>query len=785
MLPFNDVDDAAVLRFGLTGGTADTSLAGFDIRKTDDFGVLWLNSVTGAYSYRPDATAINAIEVDQVRTFEFSVTDQFNSGTTASYTLRITGVDDTPVISLGTGETDRANLTETDSKLTASGVLSVFDAEPGDSVTVKMVSAKAGGTISGLPSDRATREAMLRDMLTLTPASEVLDAGETRAKQAWGFDSGTENFDWLAVGEKLVLTWALSFSDGNSAAIRNITITVTGTNDAPVLEPITDIASVVETDGRLVSKAYEVEHSDADMSDTMTVRTIGVKASGDVPVGMPNKATLIDMLVLSLDPSIDDRSRVRVGWKFDTKGHPFDEIGLDETLTLTYEVQVTDESGVRQTQKITVNIDGTNDAPVAPDRPAPVRADLVQGFALGDRVVIHDVDRRDVDQVSVVFDFTAYLNSGEVHPLTNAEKATMARAFTHTMKVQGLNTVIDWRFELPPNALPFLPPNSVIEATALFEQRDRPGARDSMRQDFTLTGPRQSFVQPGTGGDASTGTGGNGGNGNGNGGYNGSTGNGGFASNGGGSGNSGIAGNGGNGSGGGSGSGFGPVTTASGLAGLGGHGGIGGGGTGSSGSGSGVGGFGTTGGAGLGDLGQPPATGSDAMGLRFGGVGRNGDAPVPGGNARNVEYLLVSDGPAGAGDGRLYLARPLAPMVAQDGRYVDFVIPRETFISRSGDDNLTYSATLLDGAPLPDWLEFDSTAQRFRGTAPLGAPDVMKILLRVTDSTGAELTTTLQIILGEDSAALSVPEVIWLSEHGARSPLSSQLQAAMLTVSAG
>lgn len=353
------------------------------------------------------------------------------------------------------------------------------------------------------------------------------------------------------------------------------------------------------------------------------------------------------------------------------------------------------------------------------------------------------------------------------------------------MKVQGLNTVIDWRFELPPNALPFLPPDSVIEATALFEQRDRPGARDSTRLDFTLTGPRQSFVQPGTGGDASTGSGGYGGTGTGNGGYNGSTGNGGFASNGGGTGNSGIAGNGGNGSGGGSGSGFGPVTTASGLAGLGGHGGIGGGGTGSSGSGSGVGGFGTTGGAGLGDLGQPPATGSDAMGLGFGGVGRNGDAPIPGGSARNVEYLLVSDGPAGAGDGRLYLARPLAPMVAQDGRYVDFVIPRETFISRSGDDNLTYSATLLDGAPLPDWLEFDSTAQRFRGTAPLGAPDVMKILLRVTDSTGAELTTTLQIILGEDNAALSVPEVIWLSEHGARSPLSSQLQAAMLTVSAG
>jgi len=57
----------------------------------------------------------------------------------------------------------------------------------------------------------------------------------------------------------------------------------------------------------------------------------------------------------------------------------------------------------------------------------------------------------------------------------------------------------------------------------------------------------------------------------------------------------------------------------------------------------------------------------------------------------------------------------------------DFVIPENTFTDRDSGDVLTYSATLSDGNPLPDWLNFNSDNRRFSGVCD----DVQTLLIKV------------------------------------------------------
>src|SRR5262249_51979594 len=57
-----DVDrPPQTLTYGIVGGTADTSLSGYDQSLTGTYGTLFINTATGAYTFVPSATAINAL----------------------------------------------------------------------------------------------------------------------------------------------------------------------------------------------------------------------------------------------------------------------------------------------------------------------------------------------------------------------------------------------------------------------------------------------------------------------------------------------------------------------------------------------------------------------------------------------------------------------------------------------------------------------------------------------------------------------------------------------------
>lgn len=82
-------EEGATLTYSIAGGTT----SGSNVTKVGSYGTLVLNSSTGAYTYTPNATAINALDTNQTETFTISVSDGTNS-TSTNYVVTINAVVD-------------------------------------------------------------------------------------------------------------------------------------------------------------------------------------------------------------------------------------------------------------------------------------------------------------------------------------------------------------------------------------------------------------------------------------------------------------------------------------------------------------------------------------------------------------------------------------------------------------------------------------------------------------------------------------------------------------------
>ncbi len=83
-----------------------------------------------------------------------------------------------------------------------------------------------------------------------------------------------------------------------------------------------------------------------------------------------------------------------------------------------------------------------------------------------------------------------------------------------------------------------------------------------------------------------------------------------------------------------------------------------------------------------------------------------------------------------------YLNCPLPNVTAVLDSPFTFTIPENTFIDDDGRETLTFSATLSNNRPLPDWLSFDPETCTFSGT-----PDTRgRIYIKVTATDATEKT---------------------------------------------
>jgi uncharacterized repeat protein (TIGR01451 family) len=86
---------------------------------------------------------------------------------------------------------------------------------------------------------------------------------------------------------------------------------------------------------------------------------------------------------------------------------------------------------------------------------------------------------------------------------------------------------------------------------------------------------------------------------------------------------------------------------------------------------------------------------------------------------------------------------------------VEFVIPQNAFTHTDPTERLSYSITLVDGSPLPDFAEFDPETKKFRFNAEAAQQakiDHLEIKVVVSDSKNNTLVVVFEVQFGEDEA---------------------------------
>ncbi|MEQ6203979.1 VCBS domain-containing protein, partial [Sulfitobacter sp. HNIBRBA2951] len=89
----SDVDAGSSAVFGLTGGAVSADAA-YDLEMVGTYGVLLVNSASGAYEYRADDAAVEPLDSTQTETFALTVTDEHMAVATQTLTVTIEGADD-------------------------------------------------------------------------------------------------------------------------------------------------------------------------------------------------------------------------------------------------------------------------------------------------------------------------------------------------------------------------------------------------------------------------------------------------------------------------------------------------------------------------------------------------------------------------------------------------------------------------------------------------------------------------------------------------------------------
>ncbi|MBB6342153.1 VCBS repeat-containing protein, partial [Pseudomonas fluvialis] len=180
------------------------------------------------------------------------------------------------------------------------------------------------------------------------------------ADGSYSFDPGSA-FDDLPVGASREVTFSYTVTD-NSGAVSvpaSVTITVTGTNDAPVAQAAS--VSVAE-DAALLSGSVVATDVDANA-------TLSFALNGTAPAG----------LTFNSDGS----------YSFNAADSAYQSLGVGQSAVLTIPYTVTDDQGATSSANLVITVTGTNDAPVAQAASVSVAEDAA---LLSGSVVATDVD---------------------------------------------------------------------------------------------------------------------------------------------------------------------------------------------------------------------------------------------------------------------------------------------------------------------------------------------------------------------------------------------------------
>ena len=202
----------------------------------------------------------------------------------------------------------------------------------------------------------------------------------------WNYSVANSAVAYLAQNETKVENFTVTLNDGHGGTVdRTVSVTITGTNDAPVINTIAETDLNEQTNTSPLTTTIPVTFTDVDLTDVgHTAAITGVVATGVTSGLALNTAALEALITPATVSKLSGFSSGSVNLGFSAASTAFNYLAAGEKLTLTYTVAIDDHAGGVTPQTFAVVITGTNDAPVVETN---VKAPAIVAGDIGDQKV--------------------------------------------------------------------------------------------------------------------------------------------------------------------------------------------------------------------------------------------------------------------------------------------------------------------------------------------------------------------------------------------------------------
>ncbi len=457
-IDFSDVDLADVHLVSPIGSRIGSTLGTLSAVKVNDT----TGSGSGGqltWTYSVAASAVEYLAAGQTRVDSFTITlnDQKGSVLTRQIDITITGTNDAPVViaqdligAVTEAVTPSGNLSD-------SGVIDFRDVDLTDEHRVSPV---------GTPLDPVLGS------LSAVLTSDTTGSG-TGGRITWTYSVDAALVEYLAAGQSRLERFTISLDDQNGGVItRQVDVTITGTNDAPLIvaEQLSGAVTELVTPVGSLTDSGSIDFSDVDLTDVHLVS----------PSGTSIGSTLGTLSAVKLSDTTGSGSGGRLAWTYSVAASVVEYLAAGQTRLESFTITLDDQNGGLLTRRIDITITGTNDEVliVSEDLVSAVTEAVTPGGNLSDsgRITFSDADHTDVHRVSA--------SGTPVGSTLGSLSALKVRDTTGS----GSGGELSWTYTVAASAVEYLAAGQTLVEQFDITLDDQNGSLISRRITVTVTG---------------------------------------------------------------------------------------------------------------------------------------------------------------------------------------------------------------------------------------------------------------------------------------------------------
>ncbi|GAB5460378.1 VCBS domain-containing protein [Hoeflea alexandrii] len=400
----------------------------------------------------------------------------------------------------------------------ATGSITFFDPDFGETRTAEISASnvvsqvlKSGGSLTA-----AQLDALLAGFSLDTPGGITVESTTAAGGSIdWTYQVGNEAVDFLAAGDVIRLSFDVQINDGIFTVTQTVTVTVTGTNDVPVIDAVSNPAEIVEAvdadpasntpaETQTLNATGSLTVTDVDVADVLTGTTTANATgtwNGNNIAGDARFDALIAQGALTFDATVvSDGTQQTLNFTYNVAAADINFLGAGDTVELTFPIQVADnETGADTDNTVTITIRGTNDVPVIDAVSNPVEiveavdADPAsntpaetQTLNATGSLTVTDVDVADVLTGTTTANATGTWNGNNIagDARFDALIAQGALTFDATVVSDGTQQTLNFTYNVAAADINFLGAGDTVELTFPIQVADNETGADT---DNTVT----------------------------------------------------------------------------------------------------------------------------------------------------------------------------------------------------------------------------------------------------------------------------------------------------------